>query len=68
MKLFIMPFRPVISYIFLLFFFLFSCVYGSTALRTLTAFSVSYTVGRTSWTGNHIDARPLPTHRKTQTE
>jgi hypothetical protein len=46
-------------------------LYGSTALWTLVAFSVSliqYTVGRTSWTGDQPIARPLPTHRTTQTQ
>jgi hypothetical protein len=40
--------------------------YGSTALWTLAAFSVSlllYTVGMTDWTGDKPVARPLPTHR-----
>jgi hypothetical protein len=27
-----------------------------------------YTVGRTPWTGDHPLARPLPTHRTTQTQ
>jgi hypothetical protein len=27
-----------------------------------------YTVGRTHWTGDQPVARPLPTHRKTQTQ
>jgi hypothetical protein len=38
-------------------------------LWTLAAFSVSLsiTVGRTPWTGDQPVARPLPTHRTTQT-
>jgi hypothetical protein len=46
--------------------------YGSTALCwTLAAFSVFwsfYTVNRTPWTGDQSVARPLPTHRTTQTQ
>jgi hypothetical protein len=38
-------------------------------LWVLAAFSVSlYTVGRTPWTGDQPVARPLPTHRTTQTQ
>jgi hypothetical protein len=29
---------------------------------------ILYTVGRTLWTGNQPVARPLPTHRTTQTQ
>jgi hypothetical protein len=47
-------------------------IYGYTALYwALAAFSVSwsfYTVGRTTWTGVQPVARPLPTHRTTQTQ
>jgi hypothetical protein len=46
-------------------------IYGSTALVDLSRFSVSwsfYTVGRTPWTGDQPVARPLPTHRTTQTQ
>jgi hypothetical protein len=42
--------------------------YGSTALWTLAAFLSLYTVGRTPWTGDKPVARPLPTHRTTQTQ
>jgi hypothetical protein len=31
-------------------------------------FFILYTVSRTSWTGDQAVARPLPTHRTTQTE
>jgi hypothetical protein len=45
---------------------------GSTALCwALDAFSVSrssYTVGKTSWTGDKPVTRPLPTHRTAQTQ
>jgi hypothetical protein len=47
-------------------------VYGSTALvdlgRILTFLIYVYTVGRTPWTGDQPVARPLPTHRTTQTQ
>jgi hypothetical protein len=32
------------------------------------SFSILYEVGRTPWTGNQHVARPLPTHRSTQTQ
>jgi hypothetical protein len=32
------------------------------------SFLIFYTVGRTPWTGDQPVARPLPTHRKTQTQ
>jgi hypothetical protein len=32
------------------------------------SFLILYTVGRTSWTGDQPVARPLPTHRTTQTQ
>jgi hypothetical protein len=32
------------------------------------SFLIVYTVGRTPWTGDQPDARPLPTHRITQTQ
>jgi hypothetical protein len=43
--------------------------YGSTALVGLGRFfsSLKYTVGMTSWTTDQTVARPLPTHRTTQT-
>jgi hypothetical protein len=46
-------------------------VYGCTALVDLgRCFSllIIYTVGRTPWTGEQPVARPLPTHRTTQTQ
>jgi hypothetical protein len=47
-------------------------VYGFAALFTLTAvffgFFILYTVDRTPWTGDQPVARPLLTHRITQTE
>jgi hypothetical protein len=46
--------------------------YGSTALVDLGRFFLQfinlYTVGRTPWTGVQAVARPLPTHRTTQTQ
>jgi hypothetical protein len=48
-------------------------IYLSTALQplwTLAAFQFLnlYTVGRTPWTSEKPVARPLPTHRTTQTQ
>jgi hypothetical protein len=46
-------------------------IYGTTALWDLGpffSFSVLYTVGRTPWTGDQPVARPLSTHRTTQTQ
>jgi hypothetical protein len=46
-------------------------IYGSTALVDLGrffGFLILYTVGRTSWTGFQPVARPLPTHRTSQTQ
>jgi hypothetical protein len=46
-------------------------IYDSTALsglRRLFKFLNLYTVGRTPWTGDQPIARPLPTHRTTQTQ
>jgi hypothetical protein len=45
-------------------------LYGSRALWTLAAFSVSnlYTVDRTPWMWHQPVARPLPTHRATETQ
>jgi hypothetical protein len=40
--------------------------YGSTG--SLFSFLILYTVGRTPWTGDQPVARPLPTHRTTQTQ
>jgi hypothetical protein len=46
--------------------------YGSTALllglRLFFSLLISYTDGRTPWTGDQPVARPLPTHRTTQTQ
>jgi hypothetical protein len=46
-------------------------LYGCTALWILAvffSFLILYTVGRTPWTGDQRVARPLPTHRTTQTQ
>jgi hypothetical protein len=46
-------------------------IYGSTALVDLGhlfSFLILYTVGRTPWMGDQPVARPLPTHRITQTQ
>jgi hypothetical protein len=44
-------------------------LYCSAALWTLAAFQfLNRTHGRTPWTGNQPVARPLPTHRTTQTQ
>jgi hypothetical protein len=46
-------------------------IYGSTALVDLGRFFSSlilYTVGRAPCTSDHSFARPLPTHRTTQTQ
>jgi hypothetical protein len=47
-------------------------IYDSTVLCwTLAAFFnflILYTDGRTPWTGDQLVARPLPTHRTTQTQ
>jgi hypothetical protein len=37
-------------------------------LRPVFQFLNLYTVGRTPWTGDQPVARPLPTHRTTQTQ
>jgi hypothetical protein len=48
--------------------------YLSTALQplwtmaTFFQFLNTYTIGRTPWTGDQPVARPLPTHRSTQTQ
>jgi hypothetical protein len=45
--------------------------YGSTAVLDpgrFFSFLILYTVGRTPWTGDQPIARPLPTHRTTQTQ
>jgi hypothetical protein len=49
-------------------------IYLSMALQPfvvpwpLFSFLILYTVGRTPWTGDQPVARPLPTHRTTQTQ
>jgi hypothetical protein len=46
-------------------------IYGSTALLNLGrffSFLILYTVGRNPWMGDQPLARPLPTHRTTQTQ
>jgi hypothetical protein len=47
-------------------------IYGSAALSWVLAafynFLILYTVGKTPWTGDQPVARPLPTHRTTQTQ
>jgi hypothetical protein len=35
---------------------------------SLFSYLILYTVGRASWKGNHLIARPLPTQRTTQTK
>jgi hypothetical protein len=43
-------------------------VYSPCGPWPLFRFLNPYTVGRTPWTGNQPDARPLPTHRTAQTQ
>jgi hypothetical protein len=47
-------------------------IYGSTVLlldlSRFFSFLILYAVGRTPWTGDQPVARPLPTHRTTQTQ
>jgi hypothetical protein len=43
-------------------------LYSSCGPWTLFQFLNLYTVGRTPWTGDQSVARPLPTHRRTQTQ
>jgi hypothetical protein len=47
-------------------------IYGFTALLLdlgrFFSFLIFYTVGSTPWTGDQPAARPLPTHRTTQTQ
>jgi hypothetical protein len=47
-------------------------IYGSTVLLLdlgrLFSFLILYTIGRTLWTGDQLFARPLLTHRTTQTK
>jgi hypothetical protein len=43
-------------------------LYRSLDLDRFFSFLILYTVGRTPWTGDHPVARPLPTHRRTQTQ
>jgi hypothetical protein len=44
------------------------CLYSPCGRRLLLQFLSAYTVGRTPWTGDQPVARPLPTHRTTQTQ
>jgi hypothetical protein len=71
--------KPTIPAIFvsLLYFvqFTFSFIHSSMALQPffgpwliLQLRNIFYTVGRTPWTGDQPVARPLPTHRTTQTQ
>jgi hypothetical protein len=56
--------KPVVVYIKI-------SIYGSTSLVEFGSFSnflILYTVGRTPWKGDQPVARPLPTHRTTQTQ
>jgi hypothetical protein len=47
-------------------------IYGSTVLLLdlgrFLIFLILYTIGRTPWTGHQPLERPLPTHRRTQTQ
>jgi hypothetical protein len=42
--------------------------YSPLDLDRFFTFLILYTVGRTLWTGDELVARPLPTHRTTQTQ
>jgi hypothetical protein len=59
--------RPIYLSIYL-------CIYGSILVALLLhldrffSFLILYTAGRTPWTGDQPVARPLPTHRTTQTQ
>jgi hypothetical protein len=45
------------------------CLYSPLlGLGRFFNFSILYTVGRTPWTGHQPVAKPLPTHRTTQTQ
>jgi hypothetical protein len=52
--------------------FIYPSIYGSMALLLdlgrFFSFLIICTVGRTPWTGDQPVARPLPTHRTTQTQ
>jgi hypothetical protein len=53
------------------YFVIFTFLYSSTVLVKLggfLSFLILYTDGRTPWTGDQPIARPLPTHRTTQTQ
>jgi hypothetical protein len=50
------------------FFFLSLWLYSPLDLSRFFSFLILYTVGRTPWTGDQPVARPLPTHRTTQTQ
>jgi hypothetical protein len=43
-------------------------LYSPLDLGGFFSFLILYTVGRTPWTGDEPVARPLPTHRTTQTQ
>jgi hypothetical protein len=43
-------------------------LYSPLDLGRFFSFLILYTVGRTPWTGDQPAARPLPTHRTTQTQ
>jgi hypothetical protein len=43
-------------------------LYSTCRPRQRFQFLNLYTVGRTPWTGDQLVARPLPTHRATQTQ
>jgi hypothetical protein len=43
-------------------------LYSRLDLGRFFSFLILYTVGRTPWTGDQPVARPLPTHKTTQTQ
>jgi hypothetical protein len=45
-----------------------SMAYSPSGLNCLFSFLILYTVRRTPWAGDQHVARPLPTHRITQTQ
>jgi hypothetical protein len=52
---------------FLLHLYLYDCI-ALVDLGIFFSFLILYSVGRTPWTGDQSVARPLPTHRTTQTQ
>jgi hypothetical protein len=50
------------------FFFFFYCSTVLVGLGRFFSFVILYTVGRAAWTSDQPVARPLPTHRPTQTQ